>query len=124
MQLNISTVGSTEVGRNLNITCTVRVVERLVITPTIEIIKMNTTDIYLLQDINISYVITTDNTGSETNWTIILEPVKFEDRGVYICKADFNVTGINGTNDSATATYDAQFGNEDYELIVHCELKN
>ena len=124
MQLNISTVGSTEVGRNLNITCTVRVVERLVITPTIEIMKMNTTDIYLLQDINISYVITTDNTGSETNWTIILEPVKFEDRGVYICKADFNVTGVNGTNDPATATYDAQLDNEDYELIVHCELKN
>ena len=124
MQLNISTVGSTEVGRKLNITCTVRVVERLVVTPTIEIMKMNTTDIYLLQDIYISYVITTDNTGSETNWTIILEPVKFEDRGVYICKADFNVTGVNGTNDPATATYDAQLGNEDYELIVHCELKN
>ena len=96
MQLNISTVGSTEVGQNLNITCTVRVIERLVVTPTIEIMKMNTTDIYLLQDINISYVITTDYTGSETNWTIILGPIKFEDRGVYICIANFNVTGVNG----------------------------
>ena len=124
MQLNISTVGSTEVGRNLNITCTVRVVERLVVTPTIEIMKMNTTDIYLLQDINISYVITTDNTGSETNWTIILEPVKFEDRGVYICKADFNVTGVNGNDDPATGTYDAQSREQDYELIVDCELHN
>ena len=104
MQLNISTVGSTKVVENLNITCTVRVVKRLVVTPTIEIMKMNTTDIYLLQDINISYMITTDNTGSETNWTIILEPVSFEDRGV--CKADFNVTGVSGRNDPATATYD------------------
>ena len=124
MQLNISTVGTTEVGQNLNITCTVRVVERLVITPTIKIMKMNTTDTYLLRDINISYVITTDNTGSETNWTIILEPVKFEDRGMYLCKADFNVTGVNGINDPVTATYDAQLANEDYELIVHCELNN
>ena len=124
MQLNISTVGSTEVGQNLNITCTVRVVERLVVTPSIEIMKMNTTDIYLLQDINISYIVTTDDIGSETNWTIILEPVRFEDRGVYICKADFNVTGVNGINDSATATYDAQFTTEDYELIVDCELNN
>ena len=124
MQLNVSTVGSIEVGQNLNITCTVRVVERLVVIPTIEIMKMNTTDIYLLQDIKISYVITTDNTGSETNWTIILEPVKLEDRGVYICEADFNVTGVNGTDDSATATYDRKFAEEDYELIVHCELNN
>ena len=124
MQLNISTVGSTEIGQNLNITCTVRVVERLVVTPTIEIMKMNSTDIYLLQDINILYMITTDNTGSETNWTIILEPVKFEDRGIYICKADFNVTGVNGINDPATATYDAQFVEEEYELIVDCKLNN
>ena len=124
MQLNISTVGSTEVGQNLNITCTVRVVERLVVTPTIEIMKMNTTDTYLLQDLNIAFNITTDDTGSKTNWTIILEPVRFEDRGVYICKAVFNVTGVNGTNDPSTATYDGQLSEEDYELIVDCELHN
>ena len=124
MQLNISTVGSTEVGQNLNITCTVKVVERLVVMSTIEIIKMNITDTYLTQDVNIFYTITTNDIGSETYWTIILEPVKFEDRGVYICKSEFNVTGVNGTNDPATATYDAQFVEEDYELIVDCELHN
>ena len=122
MQLNISTVGYTEVGQSLNITCTVRVAERLVETPTIEIMKMNTTILSLLQDTNISYTITTDDTGSETNWTIILEPVRFEDRGIYICKVYFNVTGVNGTNDPSTATYDAQFVEEDYELIIDCEL--
>ena len=124
MQLTISTVGSIEVGQNLNITCTVKVVERLVVTPTIEIMKINTTDTYLSQDINIPFTITTDDTGSETNWTMILEPVRFEDRGVYICKSEFNVTGVNGTNDPATATYDGQFVEEDYELIVDCELHN
>ena len=124
MQLNISTVGSTEVGQTLNITCTMRVVERLVITPTIEIMKWNTTDIYLLQDINIPFTITTDDSGSETNLTIILEPVKFEDRGVYICIAGFNVTGVNGTDDPATGTYDAQSREQDYEVIVDCELHN
>ena len=124
IQLNISTVGSTEVGQNLNITCTVRVVERLVVTPSIEIMKMNSTDMYLVQDINIPYIITTDDTGSETNWTIILEPVRFEDRGTYICESDFNVTGINGTNDAETATYDAQSSEQEHELIVDCELNN
>ena len=122
MQLNISTVGSTEIGQNLNITCTMRVVERLVVIPTIEIMKMNATDTYLLQDINIPFTVTTDDTGSETNWTIILESVRFEDRGAYICKADFIVTGVNGTDDPATATYDAQSREQDYELIVDCKL--
>ena len=83
MQLNISTMGSTEVGQNLNITCTMRVVERLVVTPTIEIMKMNTTDTHILQDTNISYIVTTDDTGSETNWTIILQPVTFKDIYIY-----------------------------------------
>ena len=124
MQLTISTVGSIEVGQNLNITCTVKVVERLVVTPSIEIMKMNTTDTYLSQDINIPFIITTDVTGSETNWTMILEPVRFEDRGVYLCKSEFNVTGVNRTNDPATATYDGQFVEEDYELIVDCKLQN
>ena len=124
MQLNISTMGSTEVGQNLNITCTVRVVERLVVMPTIEIMVINTTDIYLQVDMNISYIVTTDDTGSETNWTVILEPVRFEDRGVYICTADFNVTGVNGTNDPATATYDVQSREQVYKLIVDCELYN
>ena len=124
MELNIFTVGSTEVGQNLNITCTVRVVERLVLAPSIEIMKMNTTDTYLLQDINILYTFTTEETGSETNWTILLEPVRFEDRGVYICKADFNVTGVNGTDDPLTATYDAQSREQEFELIVDCELHN
>ena len=118
MQLNISTVGSTEVGQNLTITCTVRVVKRLVVTPTIEIMKMNTTDTYILQDINIAYIVTTDDTGSETNWTILLEPVRFKDREVYICKADFNMTGVNGINDPVTATYDAQSKKQEYDLIV------
>ena len=124
IQLNISTVGSTEVGQNLNITCTVRVVERLVVTPSIEIMKMNSTDMYLVQDINTPYIVTTDDTGSETNWTIILEPVMFEDRGTYICEADFNVTGVSGRNDPATATYDAQSREQEFELIADCELYN
>ena len=121
IQLNISTMGSTKVGQILNIMCTVRVVERLVLSPTIEIMKMNTTDTYLLQDTNIPYTTTTDGTGSETNWTIILGPVRFEDRGVYICNVYFNVTGVNGNNDLATATYDFQFAEKDYELIVDCK---
>ena len=122
MQLNISIVGSTEIGQSLNIICTVRVVERLVVTPTIDIMKMNTTDTYLLRDTDIPYTVTINEIGFETIWTIILEPMKFEDRGAYICTADFNVTGVNGTNDPSTATYDFQFAEEVYKLSIDCEL--
>ena len=89
--------------------------------PTIKIIKTNITDTYSLHYTNIHYTITTDKTGSETICTIILEPVRFKDSGLYICKADFNVTGVNGTDDPATATYDRLFAEEDYKLIVNCE---
>ena len=121
IQVNIYTVGSTEVGQNLSITCAVRIVERLVVMPTIKIIKTNTTGTYSVQGTNIPYTITTDDTGSETIFTTILEPVRFEDRGMYTCKADFNVTGVNGIDDTTTATYDRLFAEEDYKLIVDCE---
>ena len=123
MQIDITSVGSTKVGQDLCITCTVRVVERLVVKPTIMIMIMNSSDTYLLQDTNIPYNITTNDNGSETNLTLKLK-VKFEYRGVYICKADFNVTGVHGTNDPTTATYDAQFVEEEFELIVQCKLYN
>ena len=55
---------STKVDQNLSIICTVIVVQRLIVTLTIKIVKWNTIDINLLQDINIS---STDDTGSETN---------------------------------------------------------
>ena len=115
-------MGSIEVGQNLNITCTVRVVERLIVKPTIEITKMNTTDTYLLQDINVPYFIITDDAGSESNVTITLEPVRFEDRGVYRCRAEFNVTGVNGSIDPTTATYDTHSTVKELELIVNCKF--
>ena len=123
MQVDISSVGSTKVGQDLCITCTVRLVERLVVKPTIMIMIMNSSDIYLLQDTNIPYNITTNDNGSETNLTLKLK-VKFEYRGVYVCNADFNVTGVHGTNDPATATHDAQFVEEEFQLIVQCEYYN
>ena len=37
-----------------------------------------------------------------------------------ICEADFNVTGVNGTDDPVTATYDAQSREQD--VIVELEM--
>ena len=122
MTVNFSSVGSIEVGQSLTITCTVTTVERLVVTPLITFIKINDTDMDMLPNLNRSYTITTDDTGSVTNYTLILDPVRFEDAGMYTCMAEFNVTGFNNTNDPSTATYDSQEANDAFNFIVHCKL--
>ena len=122
MTVNFSTVGSIEVGQSLIITCTITTVERLVVTPMVTFIKMNDTDMDMLSNLNRPYTITTDDTGSVTNYTLILDPVRFEDAGMYTCMAEFNVTGFNNTDDPSTATYDYQEANDVFNLTVDCKL--
>ena len=122
MTVNFSSVGSVKVGQSLTITCTITTVERLVVTPLITFIKMNDTDMEMLSNLNRPYSITTDDTGSVTNYTLILDPVRFEDAGMYTCMAVFNVTGFNNTNDSSTATYDYQEDSDAITLIFDCKL--
>ena len=121
MTVNFSSVGSVEVGQNLTITCTITTVERLVVTPLITFIKMNET-MEMLSNLNRPYTVTTDDTGSVINYTLILDPVRFEDAGMYTCMAEFNVTGFNNTNDPSTATYDYQEDSDTFTLIVDCKL--
>uniref|UniRef100_A0A1X7SFS1 Ig-like domain-containing protein n=1 Tax=Amphimedon queenslandica TaxID=400682 RepID=A0A1X7SFS1_AMPQE len=73
----------------------------------------------MLSNLNKPYTITTDDTGSVTNYTLILDPVRFEDAGMYTCMAEFNVTGYNNTDDSSTATYDSQEASDVFNLTVH-----
>uniref|UniRef100_A0A1X7SX74 Ig-like domain-containing protein n=1 Tax=Amphimedon queenslandica TaxID=400682 RepID=A0A1X7SX74_AMPQE len=117
MTVDFSSVGSVEFCQSLTITCTITTVERLVVTPMITFIKMNDTDMEMLSNLNRPYSITTDDTGSVTNYTLILDPVRFEDAGMYTCMAEFNVTGFNNTNDPSTATYDYQEANGNFILI-------
>ena len=122
MTVNFSSVGSVEVGQNLTITCTITTVERLVVTPLITFTKINETNMEMLSNLNRPYSITTDDTGSVTNYTLILDPVRFEDAGMYTCMAEFNVTGFNNTNDPNTATYDYREDSDTFNLIVDCKL--
>ena len=122
MAVNFSSLGSVKVSQSLTITCTITTVERLVVTPLITFIKMNDTDMEMLSNLNRPYTITTDDTGSVTNYTLILDPVRFEDAGMYTCMAEFNVTGFNNTNDSSTATYDYQEASDAITLIFDCKL--
>ena len=108
--MDISTNGSTEVGLSFNITCSVRVVEGLVEQPNVTWIKMDDLSMGDLDELNIATVTVID--GSVTNVTVILDPVLFQHRGVYICIADYNITLTN----------DADSDSQEYELIMDCKL--
>ena len=110
MGLSISAVGSTEVGQSLYITCTVTVVEGLVVQPTVEWVKMDDISLGDINDLNIPSVTVID--GGMTNITIVLEPVKFEHRGIYYCMGMFNVSGT---------TNDAQAESDVFNLMVDCK---
>ena len=91
-------------------TCSVRVVEGLVQQPNVTWMKMDDISMGDLNDLNISTITVID--GSVTNITVILDPVLFEHRGVYICMADYNIS----------LTYDTDSDSQEYELIVDCKL--
>ena len=110
MGLTISTLGSTEVGQPLNITCTVTVVEGLIVQPTVSWTKMDDLDVMDINELNIPNITVVE--GGVSNVTIVLEPVEFRHRGMYICMGMFNVTGI--TNDNRD-------NSGDYNLTVSCK---
>ena len=123
MTVVFSSVGSVEVGQSLTITCTITTVARLAVTPNVTFIKINETDMEMLSDLDVPYTITTDDTGAVTNYTLMFNPLRFEDAGMYTCMAEFNVTGYNNTDDSATETSDMQEASDIFNLIVDCKLK-
>ena len=110
LELNISTSGYTEVGQSFNMTCSVRVVEGLVQQPDVTWMKMDNVSMGDLDELNIPTITVID--GSVTNVTVILDPVLFEHRGVYICIAEFNISLTN----------DADSDSQEYELIVDCKI--
>ena len=91
-------------------TCSVRVVEGLVQQPSVTWIKMDDVSMGDLYELNITTVTVTDS--PVTNVTVILDPVLFEHRGVYICMADFNISLTN----------DADSDSQEYILLIDCEL--
>ena len=107
MEVNISTSGSVEIGQSLNITCTVVFVEGLVGGINITWDKMER--ISELEDLDIPVVTVVD--GPVTNVTLILDPVQFSYRGVYMCEAMYNVT----------QTFDADSLTDMIELTVDCK---
>ena len=79
--------------RSFNMTCSVSIVDGLVEQPNVIWMKMDDVSMGDLDELNITTITVID--GSVTNVTVILNPVLFENRGVYICVAEFNVSFTN-----------------------------
>ena len=62
-----------------------------------------------LEDLNLPVETVVD--GPVTNVTLILDPVQFEHRGIYMCEAMYNVT----------QTHDADSLTEDTQVTVNCK---
>ena len=121
MTVEFSSVGLVEVGQSLTVTCTITTVARLAVTPNVIFMKINDTDMEMLSDLDVPYTITTDDTGAVTNYTLMFNPLRFEDAGVYTCMAEFNVTGYNNTDNPATETGDMQEASDAFNLTVDCK---
>ena len=91
-------------------TCSVRVVEGLIEKPNVTWMKMDDVSMGDLDELNIPTITVID--GSVTNVTVILDPVLFEHRGVYICVSDFNIS----------LTFDSELDFQEYKLVLSCEL--
>ena len=109
LEVNIFTSGSVEVGQSLNITCTVVLVEGIVGGINITWDKME--GISELEELDLPVVTVVD--GPVTNLTLILDPVQFNYRGVYMCEALYNVT----------QTFDADSHTEIIGVVVDSMLK-
>ena len=107
LRINISSSGSTEVGQKLNITCSVTLVDGLENLT----IKWDEPDgITELIGVDVVQVRTSD--GPVTNLTLILDPVLFDHKGMYICIAEYNIT----------VTDDADSLTETHVLVVDCKF--
>ena len=123
MTVVFSSVGSVEVGQSLTVTCTITTVARLAVTPNVIFIKINETDMEMFSDLDVPSTIIKNDNGAVTNYTLMFNPLRFEDAGMYTCMAEFNVTGYNNTDNPATETGDMQEASAAFNLIVECKLK-
>ena len=112
---SVTASGSAEVGQSFNLSCSVTLVERMVVSPGIDYnitwMKVNNVNEGVIgKDINITTVTAMDDVTITVN--LVFDPLQFGDRGNYICIAEFNVT----------TTQDEGIGFDEVDVVVDCKL--
>ena len=97
--MNIMTTGITRPGEEYNITCTVEVIDRLIVTPTILWIKDSVNTSLLSDDLNTISVPSVVSNISDTMYSLSLffSSLNTSDAGQYTCQATITVNKINIT---------------------------
>ena len=113
--VTITASGSAEVGQSFNLTCNVSLVEGMVVSLGMDysITWMKMDDVSQGEiGVTVNIPTVTVEGDPSTTVTLIFDPLKFDDRGKYICVAEFNVTTTGDEGD----------GFDEEDLIVDCEL--
>ena len=97
--MNITTTGIVRPGEEYNITCTVEVIDRLIVTPTIVWIKDSVNTSLVSDDLNTISVPPVLSNISDTLYSLSLffSSLNTSDAGQYTCQATITVTEINVT---------------------------
>ena len=97
--MNIVTTGITRAGEEYNITCTVEVIDRLIVTPTIIWIKDSVNISLVSDDLNTISVPSVLSNISDTMYSLSLffSSLNTSDAGQYTCQATITVNEINVT---------------------------
>ena len=95
----IMTTGIVRPGEEYNITCTVEVIDRLIVTPTIIWIKDSVNTSLVSDDLNTISVPTVLSNISDTLYSLSLffSSLNTSDAGQYTCQATITVNEINVT---------------------------
>ena len=93
------TTGIVRPGEEYNITCTVEVIDRLIVTPTIVWIKDSVNTSLLSDELNTISVPSVLSNISDTMFSLSLffSSLKTSDAGQYTCQANMTVNEINVT---------------------------
>ena len=97
--MNIITTGIARLGKEYNITCTVEVIDRLIVTPTIVWIKDSVNTSLVSKDLNTISVPSVLSIISDTMYSLSLffSSLNTSDAGQYICQATITLNEINVT---------------------------
>ena len=97
--MNIMTTGIVRPGEEYNITCTVKVIDRLIVTPAIVWIKNSVNTSLVTDDLNTISVPSVLSIISDTMYSLSLffSSLNTSDAGQYTCQATIRVNEINVT---------------------------
>ena len=107
LRVNITTTGQPTLNQRFNLTCTVNIVNGLIIQPTVTLASSTGN----IEGSSVERFTIVDETVVTV--TAVFDPLQFKHRGVYTCKAEYNISITN----------DVDSNSKQYHLIVEYDCE-